>query len=46
MFPLQSLLGNLIGVLSLLFMVLGPVLLYIWLRSEGTLGDPPGRGLE
>ena len=45
MVPLQSWLGTLAGLLFWLFLLLGPVLLYILFRSTGTLGDPPGRGL-
>ncbi|WP_158547620.1 MULTISPECIES: hypothetical protein [Haloferax] len=46
MVPAQSILKGLIGLLCLLFLVAGPILLYILVRSEGLLGDPPGRGLQ
>ncbi|WP_042665116.1 hypothetical protein [Haloferax sp. ATB1] len=44
--PVQSVLKELIGLLFLLFLVAGPILLYILVRSQGLLGDPPGRGLQ
>ncbi|MCO8265127.1 hypothetical protein ACOZ4B_08505 [Haloferax prahovense] len=46
MVPVQSILKGLIGLLFVLFLVAGPILLYILVRSEGLLGDPPGRGLQ
>lgn len=37
--------GEFFGVLFAMLLLLLP-LLYIWLRSRGTLGDPSGRSLR
>lgn len=44
--PLQGLFVDLLGTILGWLIVLSPILLYIWLRSRGTLGDAPGRGMR
>jgi hypothetical protein len=41
-----SILGELLGMVFVLFLIGIPVGLYIWLRARGTLGDPAGEALE
>lgn len=44
--PVQMAVGNLFSGLFVLLFFFGPILLYIWLRAKGILGDPPGRGFR
>ncbi|WP_411966700.1 hypothetical protein [Haloferax sp. YSSS75] len=46
MYPIGALIGEFVTFAMFLLMLFLPIGAYIWLRSRGILGEPPGRGLQ